>query len=131
IISSENIKFQNEDLNEFIKPIKFLLDEIINHEKQIQIPNYLKSFVEQHLTLWIESGIKALEMEEGRHYIIDVNKSVTKLDKHPNIIIIDCNTGVDQTNTQWNECLHQFLQLKHQCKTSLLNLKAVFISNIT
>ena len=62
---------------------------------------------------------------------LDVDKQAMKLDLHSNIIIIDCDTGVDQTNTQWNEGLHQFLQLKHQCKTSLLSLKAVFISNIS
>ncbi|CAF4646595.1 unnamed protein product, partial [Didymodactylos carnosus] len=124
ILSSENIKFENENLNKFLKSIKYLFNEIINYEKQIQIPNYLKSFVEQHLTAWIQNGIKAFEMEEGRNYIIDVDKTLTKLDKHPNIIIIDCDTGVDQINSQWNECLHQFLQLKHQCKTSLINLKA-------
>ncbi|CAF1248874.1 unnamed protein product, partial [Didymodactylos carnosus] len=58
--------------------------------------------------------IKTFEMEEGQNYIIDVNKNLTKLDKHPNIIIIDCDTGVDQINSQWNIYLHQFLQLKHQ-----------------
>ncbi|CAF1439110.1 unnamed protein product [Didymodactylos carnosus] len=79
ILLSENIKFENENLNEFfLKSIEYLFDKIINHEKQkIQISNYLKSFVEQHLTIWIQSGIKVFQMEEGRNYIINVNKTLT------------------------------------------------------
>ncbi|CAF3355312.1 unnamed protein product [Rotaria socialis] len=130
-ILSCQILYENQNLQQYVKHLEYLLNDIYQHDRQIQIPNYLKSFVEKHLSAWIQSAFQALHMEEGRNYIIDTNRGLTQLDKHPNIIIIDCETGVDQINSQWNECLHQFLQLKHQCKTSLLSLKAVFISNIS
>ena len=125
------VTFNDQALKPFNKHVKYLLKEIFYYERKIEVPNYLKVFIEQHLSAWIESAKKALEMEEGGNYTIDVDKSATKLDKYPNIIIVDCDTGVDQLNSQWNEGLHQFLQLKHQCKTSLPSLKAVFISNIS
>lgn len=49
----------------------------------------------------------------------------------PTPIIIDLDTGGDQVNSQREEALHQFLQLKHGCKLSLQSLKSVFISNVS
>lgn len=62
---------------------------------------------------------------------MDVDHSKTTLDKNPKIMILDLDTGVDMKESQWNEALHQFLQLKHGCRLSLMSLKAVFISNIS
>ena len=70
-------------------------------------------------------------MINGEDYIVDIDRSGTSLDLNPNIIIIDTDTGTDQMNSHWNECVHQFLHLKHKCKLSLQSLKAVFISNTT
>ena len=131
-ILSRDIQLDDdEDLRGFVRDLRYLFCEIVDHERQIEVPNYLKAFIKRHLMAWITSALRALEMEEGRNYILDVDRTTTKLNKHPNIVIIDCDTGVDQAHCQWNEGLHQFLQLKHQCKLSLFNLKAVFISNIT
>ncbi|EFN83173.1 Protein translocase subunit secA 2, partial [Harpegnathos saltator] len=52
-------------------------------------------------------------------------------DLKTNITIIDRDTGTEQTNSQWDEALHQFLQLKHGCRLSTQSLKAVFVSNVS
>ena len=96
-----------------------------------QIPEYLKCFIELHLDNWILNAFKSVEMESGKDYIVDVNRHGKSYDLEPNIIIIETDTGTDQSNSQWNESLHQFLQIKHRCKISPQSLKAVFISNTT
>ncbi|CAF1109033.1 unnamed protein product [Adineta steineri] len=130
-ILSTNVQFNEKKFQNFQIHIQNLLKQILNRDKIIHVPDYLLPFIQQHLTDWIQSGINAYHMEEGRNYIVDVDRGGNKYDSYPNIIIMDCDTGVDQANTQWNQALHQFLQLKHQCKTSLLSLKAVFTSNIS
>lgn len=47
------------------------------------------------------------------------------------VIIIDPDTGTDQTSAQWGESLHQFLQLKEGCKITLQSLKSVFVSSVS
>ncbi|CAO1364626.1 unnamed protein product [Diamesa tonsa] len=99
--------------------------------KQIKIPIYLKPFVLLHLNTWIESAMRAMYMQNEREYIVDVDRSGNSMDIDPKIFIIDISTGNDESNSQWDDALHQFLQLKHGCKLTMQNLKAVFISNIT
>jgi hypothetical protein len=99
--------------------------------RPFKVPEYLKEFVQLHAFQWILNAYRATEMVEGREYIVDVDHTMRKLDREPKILILDLDTGMDQTNSQWSEGLHQFLQLKHGCRLSLLSLKAVFISNIT
>ena len=98
---------------------------------QINIPIYLKPFVLLHLNTWIESAMRAMYMQNEREYIVDVDRSGNSMDINPKVFIIDISTGNDESNSQWDDALHQFLQLKHGCKLTMQNLKAVFISNIT
>lgn len=76
---SPEVEFDDENLQEFIKHLKYLLKDIINYKKQIEIPNYLKSFIERHLTAWIQSAIKAFDMEKGINYVIDVDKTAIQI----------------------------------------------------
>ncbi|XP_053675897.1 uncharacterized protein LOC128726129 [Anopheles nili] len=111
--------------------LSYFINQRVRREKQIQIPNYLKTFVERHLDAWIDSAINAYYMNPDQYYVVDVDRTGTTADRHGNIIIIDRDTGTDQACSQWDEGLHQFLQLKHGCKLSTQSLKAVFISNVT
>lgn len=52
-------------------------------------------------------------MTEGNDYVVDVDRTGTSSDINPKIIILDRDTGTDLSNSQWDEALHQFLQLKH------------------
>nr|XP_040234612.2 uncharacterized protein LOC120956889 [Anopheles coluzzii] len=109
--------------------LSFLLTECVNREKHIIVPNYLKKFVERHLTSWIDSAINALLMEPDHSYVVSFMASGVKTER--SIVILDKDTGTDQGSSQWDEALHQFLQLKHGCKLSLQSLKAVFLSNVS
>uniref|UniRef100_A0A914W232 Chloroplast protein-transporting ATPase n=1 Tax=Plectus sambesii TaxID=2011161 RepID=A0A914W232_9BILA len=112
------------------KQMFFLLDETARRQPSILVPNFLKHFVVEHLESWIESAKTALYLKEGADYVIDVDRTGTNSDINPNVTILDLDTGTDQSSSQWENALHQFLQLKHGCKISLQSLKAVFISNV-
>lgn len=119
------------DLSCYEEDISYLLTECIRREKYIHIPNYVKPFIKQHLEAWINSAITAFFMKIDEDYVVDVDRTGTSQDRNPNITILDRDTGTDQANSQWDEALHQFLQLKHGCRLSLQSLKAVFISNVS
>uniref|UniRef100_A0A182N9M2 Uncharacterized protein n=1 Tax=Anopheles dirus TaxID=7168 RepID=A0A182N9M2_9DIPT len=131
----ESVKKLNQSLSTDLVSYKdrlcFLLTECIRDEKPFNIPNFLKKFVERHLTAWITSAINALFMIPGESYIVASDKSGSSTDRNANIIILDSDTGTDQASSQWDEALHQFLQLKHGCRLSMQSLKAVFISNVS
>lgn len=109
----------------------FLLNSIVARQRNIKIPEELYKFVEQHLDKFIDNAKHALFMNEGVDYVLDIDRTGLDPDLNPKIIIIDKNTGTDQSSSQWHEGLHQFLQIKHGCKLSLMSLKAVFISNVS
>lgn len=99
-------------------------------KREFVVPQHLEEFVDLHLDSWISSAFRALELTTGNEYIVDTtSKSFICPDKDPKVIIVDRDTGVDLFQSQWNDALHQFLQLKHQTSFSNLNLKAIFISN--
>ncbi|AGJ99856.1 MULTISPECIES: DEAD/DEAH box helicase [unclassified Wolbachia] len=111
--------------------LNYLLKECIGREQCIHVPHHLKPFIKQHLESWINSAITAFFMKVGQDYVVDVDRTGSSPDRNPNVTILDRDTGTDQANSQWDEALHQFLQLKHGCKLSLQSLKAVFISNVS
>lgn len=111
--------------------MKFLLKEVERREVNYKIPNFLKPFVVRHLQSWIKSAHNALMLHEKVNYMVDVNRKEGSSEINPNIIILDTDTGTDQSNSQWDEALHQFLQLKHGCQVSSQTLKAVYTSNVS
>ncbi|MDR0288934.1 MAG: hypothetical protein LBH78_02700 [Rickettsiales bacterium] len=131
INDNELNKVLSPEFNCYKDRLHYLLKECIEREKFIHVPNHLRPFIEQHLESWINSAKTAFFIKTGEDYVVDVDKTGTSPDRNPNITILDRDTGTDQANSQWDEALHQFLQLKHGCKLSLQSLKAVFTSNVS
>ncbi|EFX70248.1 hypothetical protein DAPPUDRAFT_61489 [Daphnia pulex] len=109
--------------------IVFYFRQIVERERHIRIPDHLLDFVDRHLDTWLDNARRALELQQDVDYVIDHDRSDSSPDLNPQVIIIDPETGTDQSNSQWGGALHQFLQLKEGCKLTLQSLKAVFISN--
>ncbi|XP_045033172.1 uncharacterized protein LOC116927026 [Daphnia magna] len=122
----ENEELQRKNLD---AKLVFYLRQVANRQRQILIPAHLLDFVDRHLDTWLESAFLALDLRPDEDYVIDQDRTDTSPDLNPKVIIIDRDTGTDQTSSQWDEALHQFIQLKEGCKLSLQSLKAVFISN--
>ena len=108
-----------------------VLKDILLQGSIIDMPSYLKHFIEIHLDDWIESAKKARFMLEGENYVIDIDRTEANQATNVNIVIMDTDTGTEQYNSQWCHGLHQFLQLKHGCRINYETLKAVFMSNIS
>lgn len=93
----------------------------------INVPLDLRPYALSKLDEWIMSAFRALMMGENNEYVIQSRQGFDDV----NIVIMDNQTGVEQTNSEWSNGLHQFLQLKHCRKLTPESLKAVFISNVS
>ncbi|XP_032794017.2 uncharacterized protein LOC116930725 [Daphnia magna] len=122
------IDLQRKDLND---KLVFYFRKVANRHRRIRIPSHLLEFVDRNLKTWLNSAFQALDLRRDEDYVIDQDRTDTSPDLNPQVIIIDPDTGTDQTLSQWDGALHQFLQLKEGCKLTLQSLKAVFISNAT
>ena len=110
----------------------YYLRDVLQRERRIHVPLQLLPFVERHLRTWVMSAFKAaFVLEAGHHYVVDEDRSRKSPDLSPQVTIIDPDTGTDQSSSQWDGALHQFLQLKEGCRLTLQSLKAVFVSNVS
>ncbi|XP_032794022.2 uncharacterized protein LOC116930729 [Daphnia magna] len=109
----------------------FYFRKVANRQRRIRIPSHLLAFVDRNLDTWLNSAFLALDLRRDEDYVIDQDRTDTSPDLNPQVIIVDPDTGTDQTLSQWDGALHQFLQLKEGCKLTLQSLKSVFISNAT
>ncbi|KAK4026439.1 hypothetical protein OUZ56_015437 [Daphnia magna] len=124
----KNAQLKKTNLN---AKLVFYLRKLANRQRRIRIPAHLLGFVDRNLDTWIDNAFHALDLRRDENYVIDQDRTDTSPDLNPQVIIIDPDTGTDQTLSQWDGALHQFLQLKEGCKLTLQSLKAVFISNAT
>ncbi|KZS16582.1 Uncharacterized protein APZ42_017133 [Daphnia magna] len=124
----KNAQLKETNLN---AKLVFYLRKLANRQRRIRIPAHLLGFVDRNLDTWIDNAFHALDLRRDENYVIDQDRTDTSPDLNPQVIIIDPDTGTDQTLSQWDGALHQFLQLKEGCKLTLQSLKAVFISNAT
>ncbi|EFX74281.1 hypothetical protein DAPPUDRAFT_57423, partial [Daphnia pulex] len=124
---------KNETMKEKMLNTKivFYFQTIAERQRRIRIPSHLLDFVDRHLETWLDNARRAMELKQDEDYVIDHDRSDPSPDLNPRVIIIDPDTGTDQSSSQWDGALHQFLQLKEGCKLTLQSLKAVFVSNAT
>ena len=135
INASSEIKFPEEIFDsshreEIVACVKCALKDTLRKGSMFSVPHYLEPFIERHLKTWITNAFTARFLNESEHYIVDVDRT-SNFQEYSQIIIMDIDTGTEQYSSQWNQGLHQFLQLKHGCRISPESLKAVFISNIS
>lgn len=109
----------------------FYFRQVANRPRRFRIPAHLLAFVDRNLDIWLDNAFLALDLRADEDYVIDQDRTDLNPDLNPRVIIIDPDTGTDQTSLQWSGALHQFIQLKEGCKLTLQSLKAVFISNAT
>lgn len=87
----------------------------------VLIPANMDQFVWSQIPLWVRSALTAaLEFTEQKHYTI----------LHGRIIPVDFgSTGIVQANTNWDNGLHQYLELKHGLAMSEEGLTSNFLSH--
>ncbi|UCM86433.1 MAG: hypothetical protein LF885_07155 (plasmid) [Rickettsia endosymbiont of Culicoides impunctatus] len=136
-VNSQEERYYSEDnVQKIIKYINKIINtsDVRNYSNtssqeddlKVMIPSTLYDFVQMNLKTWIESAYDAKYIGEDNAYIIGDEDS----QKQNEVIIMDKDTGVEQTSTKWSNGLHQFIQLKHSSKLSDESLKAVYISNV-
>ena len=105
------------------------LEDYINDllsRNEIKIPEHLKEFVKLQIHNWIKNAITAKNLIQGKDYVIISNEQGYEV-----IAPVDYrNTGLINTNTNWTNGLHQFLQIKHGLRLSCEKLITSFISNM-
>ncbi|XP_055357472.1 uncharacterized protein LOC129602474 [Paramacrobiotus metropolitanus] len=114
--------FVVDDLETFVKHHMFAHAQSILESETLglQFPVNLQDFTRNQIPLWVESALTAVHYQENVHYIVDEGqiKPVDYL-----------TTGVVQSSTNWNNGLHQFLQLKHSLKIHSETVTTNFLSN--
>ncbi|XDV26047.1 hypothetical protein PO909_029851, partial [Leuciscus waleckii] len=100
----------------------------------IVIPVFLKSYVENQLPVFVENALKAVEMSQGREYMIDTSLAAERVadshDKSKAIIPVDFKaSGVLEKNKKWGNGLQQFLEFKHQLAISPISNVTNYMSN--
>jgi hypothetical protein len=109
------------------KMLTHYLDKLLAADQPLlHLPTYLKPFVQQQKTRWIESAIRAQYYVEGKDYVLSH-------DAHQNAVIsvVDYrNTGVVLDDWHWSDGLHQFLQIKHGIKIKPEMLMSKYMSNL-
>ncbi len=104
------------------KILKSKLKSSDNTEEKgpVKFPLCLKGYVMAQVSVYVESAIRALHMEEDRQYAISEGK----------IIPVDFqNSSVVEMNKKWGGGLQQMLEMKHCLRISPISLQTNFMSN--
>ncbi len=120
-----------ESLNEyetFLKEIREQVskdtEEFFSGKHHFLIPEHLKEFIQYRIRYWIDSSINAYCYSHNREYhACSVLKKITPIDF--------ANTGEWEEDVQWEDGLHQFLQMKSGIGVETETLTKCFMSNFT
>ncbi|KAK9976688.1 hypothetical protein ABG768_021893 [Culter alburnus] len=101
------------------------------------IPVFLKRYIENQLPVFVENALKAVEMSQGREYMIYTSAATERdvagiydRDKYNAIIPVDFKaSGVLEKNKKWGNGLQQFLEFKHQLAISPISNVTNYMSN--
>lgn len=111
---------EGAELDETTKMIEHLISTM-------PIPKYLVGYAEHQAKSWAKSLIAAsTQWELDKDYVINTDSNGRKV-----INPVDNSTGVTQESMVWQNGLHQFLQIKHNCRVSAETLTSFFITNIS
>ncbi|XP_073730550.1 uncharacterized protein [Misgurnus anguillicaudatus] len=112
------------------------LQTVQKSDSFIVIPVFLKNYVESQLPVLVENALKAIEMSQGREYMIDTSPAAERdaADSHDRqydaIIPVDFKaSGVLEKNKKWGNGLQQFLEFKHQLTISPISNVTNYMSN--
>ena len=100
----------------------------------IYLPQFLKPYVQNRLTIFIKNALKAILVTKGREYTIDRSPADNITDSPPHhfdfIIPVDFKaSGVLEKNKKWGDGLQQFLEMKHQLALTPLPTVTNYLSN--
>jgi preprotein translocase subunit SecA len=123
---------ESKDIDDHLTFIKSSLKEhaiklINDQDSKVNIPNHLKEFALYQVDNWVASA-----MNVRYKYRIRENYILTEIEDGRSVIspVDYTNTGVVQSNTVWDNGIHQFLQIKHGIELQPENLFNCFISNL-
>ncbi|KAL4455774.1 hypothetical protein ABPG74_003184 [Tetrahymena malaccensis] len=86
------------------------------------IPQFLIDYINYKLPIWAINAVQAMFLYEKEKQYIVSREEVIPIDYK--------NTGVAQINTQYQDGLHQFLQLKENVPLSTINIVTNYSSNL-
>jgi hypothetical protein len=118
-----------EAYNAFLKEIK---DCIIHDFEQFfsggdqsfVIPDHLRAFTQYRISFWVDSALRSIFYTHDREYnACKLQKTITPIDY--------ANTGEWEKDVQWEDALHQFLQMKNGMGVQTETLTKSFMSNYT
>ena len=90
-------------------------------QSQLDIPNYLRDYVDKCLPHWVENALHALDMDLDRDYILDEQSSIVPVDYSV--------SGMTEKNKRWSNGLQQFLEMKHEVPISSIPFITNFLSH--
>jgi hypothetical protein len=119
-----HVRSEEELLETIINVIKRRIPEPRQdcQSDQLDVPEFLRTFVFSCLRKWVKSALKASQMIENREYTVHDSRRIYPIDHS--------STGVTEVNKKWGDGLQQFLELKHELPMSPLPFMTNFMSNM-
>lgn len=130
----EVVKTSVNDKLKYSQETKMPTKEDKKSDGVIYVPQVLKAYVENRMTVFIKNALKAILMSKGREYTIDRAPIADGTDSPPHhfdsIIPVDFKaSGVLEKNKRWGDGLQQFLEMKHQLALTPLSTVTNYLSN--